>query len=85
MYRIIVPVVFGLIAAVTPLRAQGLFVTTTDFATGSTAFLAHGAATAEVNLLGIQAGDNVHCTPMPKKLTGRFYHAGSGRILSTFC
>ena len=60
MYRIIVPVVFGLIAAVTSLRAQGLFVTTTDFATGSTAFLASGAATADVNLLGIHADASVH-------------------------
>ena len=55
MYRIIVVAVVALIAATAPLRAQGLFVITTDFATGSTAFIAPGAAEAEVNLLGIHA------------------------------
>ena len=55
MYRTIVVAVVALIAATAPLRAQGLFVTTTDFATGSTAFIAPGAAEAEVNLLGIHA------------------------------
>ena len=39
-----------------PASAQsGLFVVTTDFSTGSAAFLAAGAAEAEVNLLGIHS------------------------------
>ena len=55
MYRITCMAVVVLIAAAAPLRAQSLFVTTTDYATGSTAFLASGAAEAEVNLLGIHS------------------------------
>ena len=55
MYIITCVAVVALIAAAAPLRAQSLFVTTTDYATGSTAFLASGAAEAEVNLLGIHS------------------------------
>ena len=61
MYRIFALVAAALFAATSPLQAQrGLFVTTTDFATGSTAFLAPGATEAEVNLLGIHADATGH-------------------------
>ena len=61
MYRIFATVAAVLLATTGPLQAQrGLFVTTTDFATGSTAFLAPGAAEAEVNLLGIHSDASGH-------------------------
>ncbi len=44
-----------LLTAVPSSARNGLFVLTTDFSTGSTAFLAAGAAEAEVNLLGIHS------------------------------
>jgi hypothetical protein len=61
MCRIFATVAAVLLATTGPLQAQrGLFVTTTDFATGSTAFLAPGAAEAEVNLLGIHSDASGH-------------------------
>ena len=46
----------GLLLLAGPARAEsGLFVVTTDYSTGSTAFLAAGASEAEVNLLGIHS------------------------------
>ena len=46
----------GLLLFAGPARAEsGLFVVTTDYSTGSTAFLAAGASEAEVNLLGIHS------------------------------
>ncbi len=44
-----------LLTAVPSSAQSGLFVITTDFSTGSTAFLAPGAAEAEVNLLGVHS------------------------------
>lgn len=48
----------SLLAAVAAQADSGLFILTSDFATGSTAYLAPGATTAQVNLLGIH-GDAV--------------------------
>jgi hypothetical protein len=51
-----------------PLQAQsGLFVTTTDFASGSTAFVAGGADQAEVNLL------NIHSDAIGHYYDGKIY------------
>ena len=54
MYRISILAAFLLLANSSSAQSD-LFVITTDFATGSTAFLAANAAEAEVNLLGIHA------------------------------
>ena len=55
MYRISVLAVSLLLLANSSSAQNDLFVITTDFATGSTAFLAADAAEAEVNLLGIHS------------------------------
>ena len=55
MYRISVLAVSVLLLANSSSAQSDLFVITTDFSTGSTAFLAANAAEAEVNLLGIHS------------------------------
>ena len=55
MYRISVLAVSLLLLANSSSAQSDLFVITTDFATGSTAFLAADAAEAEANLLGIHS------------------------------
>ena len=55
MYRISVLAISLLLLANSSSAQSDLFVITTDFATGSTAFLAADAAEAEVNLLGIHS------------------------------
>ena len=55
MYRISILAVSLLLLANSSSAQSDLFVITTDFATGSTAFLAADAAEAEVNLLGIHS------------------------------
>ena len=55
MYRISVLAVSFLLLANSSSAQSDLFVITTDFSTGSTAFLAANAAEAEVNLLGIHS------------------------------
>ena len=55
MYRISILAVALLLLANSSSAQSDLFVITTDFATGSTAFLAADAAEAEVNLLGIHS------------------------------
>ena len=55
MYRISVLAVSVLLLANSSAAQSDLFVITTDFSTGSTAFLAANAAEAEVNLLGIHS------------------------------
>ena len=55
MYRISVLAISVLLLANSALAQSDLFVITTDFSTGSTAFLAADAAEAEVNLLGIHS------------------------------
>ena len=55
MYRISILVVSLLLLANSSSAQSDLFVITTDFSTGSTAFLAANAAEAEVNLLGIHS------------------------------
>ena len=55
MYRISILAVSLLLLANSSSAQSDLFVITTDFSTGSTAFLAANAAEAEVNLLGIHS------------------------------
>ena len=55
MYRISILAVSILLLANSSSAQSDLFVITTDFSTGSTAFLAANAAEAEVNLLGIHS------------------------------
>lgn len=55
MYRISILTVSLLLLANSSSAQSDLFVITTDFSTGSTAFLAANAAEAEVNLLGIHS------------------------------
>ena len=55
MYRISILAVSLLLLANSASAQSDLFVITTDFSTGSTAFLAANAAEAEVNLLGIHS------------------------------
>ncbi len=55
MYRIFILVVSVLLLANSSSAQSDLFVITTDFSTGSTAFLAANEAEAEVNLLGIHS------------------------------
>ena len=55
MYRISILAVSFLLLANSSSAQSDLFVITTDFSTGSTAFLAANAAEAEVNLLGIHS------------------------------
>ena len=55
MYRISILAVSLLLLANSSSAQSDLFVITTDFSTGSTAFLAADAAEAEVNLLGIHS------------------------------
>ena len=55
MYRISILAVSFLLLANSSSAQSDLFVITTDFSTGSTAFLAADAAEAEVNLLGIHS------------------------------
>ena len=55
MYRIFILAVSILLLANSSSAQSDLFVITTDFSTGSTAFLAANAAEAEVNLLGIHS------------------------------
>ena len=55
MYRISILAVSVLLLANSSSAQSDLFVITTDFSTGSTAFLAANAAEAEVNLLGIHS------------------------------
>ncbi len=55
MYRIAIVAAAFLLPANSSLAQSDLFVITTDFSTGSTAFLAANAAEAEVNLLGIHS------------------------------
>ena len=55
MYRISILAVSVLLLATSSSAQNDLFVITTDFSTGSTAFLAANAAEAEVNLLGIHS------------------------------
>ena len=55
MYRISILAVSVLLLANSSSSQSDLFVITTDFSTGSTAFLAANAAEAEVNLLGIHS------------------------------
>ena len=55
MYRISILAVSLLLLANSSSAQSDLFVITTDFSTGSTAFLATNAAEAEVNLLGIHS------------------------------
>ncbi|MCY3737836.1 MAG: hypothetical protein OXG13_15610 [Gemmatimonadaceae bacterium] len=55
MYRFSLAAAALLLTAVPSSAQSGLFVITTDFSTGSTAFLAPGAAEAEVNLLGVHS------------------------------
>ncbi|MXY84337.1 MAG: T9SS type A sorting domain-containing protein [Gemmatimonadetes bacterium] len=55
MYRISILAVSLLLLANLSAAQSDLFVITTDFSTGSTAFLAANAAEAEVNLLGIHS------------------------------
>ena len=55
MYRIAILAVSVLLLANSSSAQSDLFVITTDFSTGSTAFLAANAAEAEVNLLGIHS------------------------------
>ena len=55
MYRLSILAVSLLLLANSSAAQSDLFVITTDFSTGSTAFLAADAAEAEVNLLGIHS------------------------------
>ena len=55
MHRLSLAAAALLLAAVPSSAQSGLFVITTDFSTGSTAFLAAGAAEAEVDLLGVHS------------------------------
>ena len=55
MHRISILAVSVLLLATSSSAQSDLFVITTDFSTGSTAFLATNAAEAEVNLLGIHS------------------------------
>lgn len=66
--KILVPVLAALGAATSAVSAQSdLFVTTTDYQSGSAAFLALGATEAEVNLL------NVHSDAVARYHNGRIY------------
>jgi hypothetical protein len=60
VYRISVLAVSVLLLANSSSAQSDLFVITTDFSTGSTAFLAANAAEAEVNLLGIHSDAVAH-------------------------
>ena len=55
MHRLSLAAAALLLTAVPSSAQSGLFVITTDFSTGSTAFLAAGAAEAEVNLLAVHS------------------------------
>lgn len=55
MHRLSLLAAALLLTAVPSSAQSGLFVITTDFSTGSTAFLAAGAAEAEVNLLAVHS------------------------------
>lgn len=66
--KILIPALAALGAATSAVSAQsGLFVTTTDYQSGSAAFLAPGATEAEVNLL------NVHSDAVARYRNGRIY------------
>ena len=66
--KFLIPVLAALGAATSEVGAQsGLFVTTTDYQSGSAAFLAPGATEAEVNLL------NVHSDAVARYHNGRIY------------
>ena len=70
MYRISILAVSVLLLANSASAQSDLFVITTDFSTGSTAFLAANAAEAEVNLLGVHSDAVGH------------YHAGRVYIVN---
>ena len=72
MYRISILAVSLLLLANSSSAQSDLFVITTDFSTGSTAFLAANAAEAEVNLLGIHSDAVGH------------YHDGRVYIVNRF-